>query len=305
MGFNRPEAKYRARMAMQGAYPHPMLVTLVYVLLTSVITNVIMFFVSDPFTTAYLYILDGADVDEVYRYILTGPRVTVYLLVQLLITLYLWVMQFGYTAYGLGLARRTGPGYRTLLEGFLNLGKALLVSFLTALFVVLWGLLGMVPGIVLTFVGALMGPLGLGLVILGMVGMIGGGVALEVVMSYRYRLAIYYLLDHPDMGVLESISNSKQTMKGKKIDLFVMDLSFLGWLILSVFTLGILGLWVSPYLCASEANFYHWAVNGVFPGDDGVGKPSFGGQLPGGPTSGGPDSDSSGPSDTYHSPYGD
>ena len=104
MGFNRPEAKYRARMAMQGAYPHPMLVTLVYVLLTSVITNVIMFFVSDPFTTAYLYILDGADVDEVYRYILTGPRVTVYLLVQLLITLYLWVMQFGYTAYGLGLA---------------------------------------------------------------------------------------------------------------------------------------------------------------------------------------------------------
>ena len=115
MGFNRPEAKYRARMAMQGAYPHPMLVTLVYVLLTSVITNVIMFFVSDPFTTAYLYILDGADVDEVYRYILTGPRVTVYLLVQLLITLYLWVMQFGYTAYGLGLARWTGPGYRTLL----------------------------------------------------------------------------------------------------------------------------------------------------------------------------------------------
>ena len=163
----------------------------------------------------------------------------------------------------------------------------------------------MVPGIVLTFLGALMGPLGLGLVILGMVGMIGGGVALEVVMSYRYRLAIYYLLDHPDMGVLESISNSKQTMKGKKIDLFVMDLSFLGWLILSVFTLGILGLWVSPYLCASEANFYHWAVNGVFPGDDGVGKPSFGGQLPGGPTSGGPDSDSSSPSDTYHSPYGD
>ena len=305
MGFNRPEAKYRARMAMQGAYPHPMLVTLVYVLLTSVITNVIMFFVSDPFTTAYLYILDGADVDEVYRYILTGPRVTVYLLVQLLITLYLWVMQFGYTAYGLGLARRTGPGYRTLLEGFLNLGKALRVSFLTALFVVLWGLLGMVPGIVLTFLGALMGPLGLGLVILGMVGMIGGGVALEVVMSYRYRLAIYYLLDHPDMGVLESISNNKQTMKGTKIDLFVLDLSFLGWLILSVFTLGILGLWVSPYLCASEANFYHWAVNGVFPGDDGVGKPSFGGQLPGGPTSDGPDSDSSGPSDTYHSPYDD
>lgn len=300
MEFNRPEAKYRARMAMQGAYPHPMLVTLVYALLTSVLTNVIMYFVSDPFTTAYLYILDGADVNEVYRYILTGQRVGVYLLVQLLVTLYLWVMQFGYTAYALGLARRTGTGYRTLLEGFFNLGKALLVSFLTGLFTSLWGLLGMVPGIVLTFLGALAGTFGVGIMILGILLMVCGGVALEIVMSYRYRLAIYYLLDHPEMGTLEAISSSKETMRGKKADLFVMDLSFLGWLILSVLTLGILGLWVTPYMWASEANFYHWAVNGVFPGDKGFGENPFGGQLPGGPTGGTSDSGNSG---SYHSPY--
>ena len=42
MGFNRPEAKYRARLAMRGAYPHPMLVTLVYILLTGVLTYAIM-----------------------------------------------------------------------------------------------------------------------------------------------------------------------------------------------------------------------------------------------------------------------
>lgn len=83
-----------------------------------------------------------------------------------------------------------------------------------------------------------------------------------------------------------------------------MDLSFLGWEILSVLTLGILGLWVSPYIAASEANFYHWAVHGVFPGDKGFGEDPFPGQLPGGPTASGPDSDS-GSTGSYHSPYGD
>lgn len=59
MGFNRPEAKFQARNAMRGAYPHPMLVTLVYVLLTSVLASAIMYFVNNPFQIAYVYLLDG------------------------------------------------------------------------------------------------------------------------------------------------------------------------------------------------------------------------------------------------------
>lgn len=49
-------------------------------------------------------------------------------------------------------------------------------------------------------------------------------------MSYRYRLAYYLLLDDPDMGSLEAISRSKQAMRGWKGSLFVLDLSFLGWI---------------------------------------------------------------------------
>lgn len=267
MLFNRPEAKYRAKMAMRGAYPHPMLVTLVFVLLTTVLTNVIMYFVSNPFSTAYLYLVAGEDVNDVYRYILTGQRVGIFLLVQLLVSLYLWVMQYGYIAYGLGLARRTGPSYHTLLEGFTNLGRALLVSFLTFLILLLWGLLGMVPGIIIAILGIVIGEYGLGLVVVGVLLITIGGVTLEIIMSYRYRMATFYLLDNPDMGVMEALSSSKEIMRGKKADLFIMDLSFLGWEILSVLTLGILGLWVTPYVWTSEANFYHWAVYGAFPND--------------------------------------
>ena len=264
MGFNRPEAKYRARLAMRGAYPHPMLVTLVYVLLTGVLTYAIMYFVSNPFTLAYWYLLDGADVQDVYRYIFTAQRVGLYLLMELLITLYAWVMQFGYTAYTLGLARRTGPGYRTLLEGFAHLGKALLVSFLISLFTSLWGLLAMLPGVVVLMVGSVAESSGL--IFLAVLLMLAGAVV-EVIVSYRYRLAIYFLLDNHDMGALAAITASKQAMRGHKGELFVMDLSFLGWVLLSVFTLGILSLWLGPYIGATESNFYHWVVYGSFPND--------------------------------------
>lgn len=262
MGFNRPEAKYRARLAMRGAYPHPMLVTLVYILLTGVLTYAIMYFVTNPFSLAYLYLVDGENIQDIYRNLFTVRLVGVYLLMELLITLYQWVMMFGYTAYALGLARRTGPGYRTLLEGFAHLGKALLVSFLTGLFTTLWGLAATLPGVVVIIIGSLADSYGL--VFLGVLLVLCGAVV-ELIVSYRYRLATYFLLDNPDMGALASITASKQAMRGHKGELFVMDLSFLGWWILSAFTLGILSLWVSPYCWASEANFYHWVVYGAFP----------------------------------------
>ena len=262
MGFNRPEAKYRARLAMRGAYPHPMLVTLVYILLTGVLTYAIMYFVTNPFSLAYLYMVDGENIQDIYRNLFTVRLVGVYLLMELLITLYQWVMMFGYTAYALGLARRTGPGYRTLLEGFAHLGKALLVSFLTSLFTTLWGLAATLPGVVVIIIGSLADSYGL--VFLGVL-LVFCGAVVELIVSYRYRLATYFLLDNPDMGALASITASKQAMRGHKGELFVMDLSFLGWWVLSAFTLGILSLWVSPYCWASEANFYHWVVYGAFP----------------------------------------
>ena len=203
-----------------------------------------------------------------------------YLLMQLILTLYQWVMQFGYTAYALGLARRTGPGYRTLLDGFSQLGRALGVSFFTALFTSLWGLLAMVPYFVVLTVGAMAQSYALIMfsTVLALL-----AVVVEIAVSYRYRLATYFLLDDMNMGVLASIRESKQTMHGRKGALFVMDLSFLGWGLLSLITFGVVGLWASPYMWAAEANFYHWARWGTFPGE---------GPQPGGPQSGG-----------YQSPY--
>ena len=274
--FNRPEAKYRARMAMRGAYPHPMLVTLVYIALTSWLVMALTYFVSNPFQLALLYLAEGARVEDVFYYLFTLQRIASFLLLELLIFLYQWIMQYGYVAYALGLARRTGPGYKTLLEGFSHIGRALGVSFFTALFTTLWGLLGMVPYFVFLILGAVLQDLSIIMFspVLAFLGTI-----LPFVISYRYRLATYFLLDEPNMGVLASIRESKQTMRGRKGALFIMDLSFLGWVLLSLITFGIVGLWAEPYMWVTEANFYHWARWGTFPGDTNPG-PSVGYQSP-------------------------
>ena len=234
MGFNRPEAKRLAKAAMRNTNPNPMLVTLVFVLLTTGVSYLVGLVLTNPIYdalyTAYLYLLDGAyDPMFIFKSLLSPGMVAVYMLVSLLLNVYFWVMNFGYASYALRMARGEQPGYRRLFDGFAALGRAILVSLLTSIFLSLWGLLFMVPYMVVMILAALLGSMGL--MMLAILLLIGGMVMM-VIFSYRYRLATYFLLDHPEMGALESITQSKQAMKGWKGELFILDWSFFGWLLL-------------------------------------------------------------------------
>ena len=78
-----------------------------------------------------------------------------------------------------------------------------------------------------------------------------------VVMSYAYAMTPYLAADHPELGAKETIDLSRNMMKGHKWELFVLDLSFLGWIILSVLTLGILEVfYTGPYMASTHAAFY-------------------------------------------------
>lgn len=198
MGFNRPEAKMRARASIRGTYPHPALVTLIYFLLTTVLTNVIMAFVSDPFQTAYLYLMDGVYAPErIFQTIFTPGRVGLYLVLQILISLYTCVMQFGYTSYALRLSRWEQPGYRNLMDGFAVVGRVIGINLLIAIFVWLWTMLAMIPYMIVMVIAAVSQSAGLMVlaVLLAIVGTIFG-----VSVSYRYRLALYFMLDPSGLG---------------------------------------------------------------------------------------------------------
>ena len=77
-----------------------------------------------------------------------------------------------------------------------------------------------------------------------------------IVAAYRYAMAPYILADHPEMSGIDCIRASKKLMTGKKGKLFLLDLSFIGWILLSILTFGILLLWIGPWMEAARANFY-------------------------------------------------
>lgn len=68
---------------------------------------------------------------------------------------------------------------------------------------------------------------------------------------------MYILIDNPNIGSIEAMKKSYKMMNGYKMEYFIFGLSFLGWIILGVFTLGILYIWLIPYMYLAQANFYN------------------------------------------------
>lgn len=78
-----------------------------------------------------------------------------------------------------------------------------------------------------------------------------------IVKSYQYMLVPYLLADDPEMEYREALNTSREMMDGEKMNAFILHLSFIGWEILSAFTGGLLGIfWVNPYKDATGAELY-------------------------------------------------
>ena len=124
------------------------------------------------------------------------------------------------------LTQTAQPGIGTLLDGFRSghYVNIVLTMFLRDLFTALWSLLLVVPGIV---------------------------------KHYEYLMVPYIIAENPAMDYKEAFQISKQMMDGEKMEAFIMDLSFLGWYLLSAVTCGLLAIfYVNPYVQASFAEMY-------------------------------------------------
>ena len=77
-----------------------------------------------------------------------------------------------------------------------------------------------------------------------------------VIKAYEYSMIPYLLAENPNLSADEAFSLSKQMTTGQKMDLFVLDLSFLGWIILGLICCGIGILFVLPYPEATRAEVY-------------------------------------------------
>ena len=125
----------------------------------------------------------------------------------------------------------SNSGLSSLLWAFkTNYSNTVKTMFLMQVYLFLWSLLFAIPGII---------------------------------KSYSYRLVPYILADNPDMNSDDAITLSREMMNGQKFEVFVLDLSFFLWWILSSITFNIVGiLYVFPYIYATDAKLYLAIKNG-------------------------------------------
>ncbi|MEW4151838.1 DUF975 family protein [Bacillus thuringiensis] len=85
-----------------------------------------------------------------------------------------------------------------------------------------------------------------------------------IVMYFSYALTYYVMIENPEYSVSQAMKESKNLMKGHKLDLFLLWLSFIGWVVLALLTFGIGFLWLSPYMSTTTAHFYRYISKGEF-----------------------------------------
>ena len=82
-----------------------------------------------------------------------------------------------------------------------------------------------------------------------------------IIVSLMFSQAFYILSEDPSKSITQCINESVNLMSGHKWELFYLNLTFIGWWVLSLVTLGIAALWVAPYQKLTEANFYLYLNN--------------------------------------------
>ncbi len=134
-------------------------------------------------------------------------------------------MGWGLTIMFLDVIRGKKPEYITLIEGYKgeNAGRVWGTMLLQSVYVILWTLLLIIPGII---------------------------------KGYSYAMTSYILRDNPEMKYNAAIEKSMSMMQGHKMQLFLLHLSFIGWAILAILTAGIGYFFLLPYMQTAVAAFY-------------------------------------------------
>ena len=142
----------------------------------------------------------------------------------------------GYAKFNLNLVDKKNAAFETLFEYFSHWKTTTIARLLRALYVFLWSLLFIIPGIVAGF---------------------------------SYAMTDYILAEDPELTADEAISQSKSIMMGNKWRFFCLQFSFIGWDILATLAFGVGHLWLTPYKQAAYAAFYR-EVSGTefFPEED-------------------------------------
>ena len=219
--IDRPLLKQEAKERLQAAQVSPWLFTLLLMALLLVL-NFVSSYTSGSYVRTLQQYMPGVELPAFLTHVpsLSPAAVT---FIGILTSLVGDVLRSGNALYHLGIHRGSEMPYSTLLDIFSQAGRVIVLVILQTVFIALWSLLFVIPGIIA---------------------------------AYRYRFAMYNLLENPNMTAMEAIAVSKDQTSGYKMELFILDLSFLGWAFLCVLTCGVLSIWVSPYMTQTGVCYF-------------------------------------------------
>ncbi len=220
--IDRAQMKLDAKGAMHVHKPSVYLITLVFLIITyilEVLSTKLQFpgMRLSEISAAYF---DGTMMDRAMAAMLEN-RSTGASLLSVAISIMDAFLSAGFMLFCLNVARREEAGFGTLFDLFAYFFRFLWLEILTGIFILLWSLLLVIPG---------------------------------VIAAYRYSMAVYIFFDDPEKGTLQCIRESKEMTRGYKGQLFVLDLSFIGWAILSI--IPFVSIFTMPYMMIARANYY-------------------------------------------------
>lgn len=218
----------RAREALKGNWKIAILATWLTALLGGLMSNSISpsldFEKNDTPPSSELpeFMNFTAEEWELFKKILFTAAAVIF--VMFLISFFVGsIVRIGHARFCLNLLDKEPLSVKTVFSYFPNYGNLLLATFIKNLFVFLWSLLFVIPGLLA---------------------------------EYSYALTPYLLAEDPTLAPRAALKRSKELMNGNRWRLFCLQLSFIGWDLLSVLSLGIGSLWLNPYSSTATAAFY-------------------------------------------------
>lgn len=220
MWFDRRDMKQTARNCMRTTVPKAIWVALVFYLINYALTSI-----SET-------ILFGPEVQEImsspeaYMDALESgyfPNIPFHgMLLSLAVDVVSIILSVGFSYYTLCISRGIPAGFGNLFDGFGLFFKILWLNIRMGIVIFLWSLLFVVPGIIA---------------------------------AYKYSMSFYVLLDHPDWSAKMCMRESKRIMQGHKWELFVLELSFIGWNLLTI--VPFVSVFVTPYRETTYSVYYN------------------------------------------------
>ncbi len=218
------DIKYEAKSIIFSRGYKVFIVAAVLMLVTFVLSYLI-----ETLSGAGQVILDYYDALKAGKeYVMVWPKVSALSwVICALVYVMLIMVSAGYSFHLLAVMRGEEISVRDLTASFEHFGRALAVVVLRSLLIGAGTMLFIIPGLIL---------------------------------SYRYRMALYVLYDNPELGPVECLRRSGELMRGNKLSLLILDISFIGWYFLSglisAVALPVLDVWLRPYTGVAEVIFY-------------------------------------------------